>query len=442
MAYNLANHGTYSNSCQLFWEACDSEALVPTYYREPVYPALLAAGILLNSDTRSMTRSEFWPEPELMSEKSHATLRMVNSLLLFGVAIISGLIVFFLTTSSIAAYITLFLVGLSPGLIKTVPFFLSENTAAFFLSAMILFLVAGLRKGEAWLFALSGFSLGLLALTKAAYLFSAPLVLVVIGLYGWRTGSWKKSSLLFAAYIASFIIVVFAWMWRNQVQFGDFTIAERGGTMVTTRLYFNRMTRDEYLASFMIWAPSSFGRKYLRDNYDPEIRERFDRRNPDGFYRASRAYAAGVLKEKGRAEGDAILKREAIREMVKHPLKHFLVSISMAVRGMFVESDTGFVFGGLNLKEISINPTLFSSMFLLLLIALWKRNPELLALVIFACFSFAFHACFSNSRARYNQPILPVLWMSLVVLCYYLFALLSRYRKSAFGQPEEGGRVE
>ena len=296
MAYNLANHGTYSNSCQLFWEACDSEALVPTYYREPVYPALLAAGILLNSDTRSMTRSEFWPEPELMSEKSHATLRMVNSLLLFGVAIISGLIVFFLTTSSIAAYITLFLVGLSPGLIKTVPFFLSENTAAFFLSAMILFLVAGLRKGEAWLFALSGFSLGLLALTKAAYLFSAPLVLVVIGLYGWRTGSWKKSSLLFAAYIASFIIVVFAWMWRNQVQFGDFTIAERGGTMVTTRLYFNRMTRDEYLASFMIWAPSSFGRKYLRDNYDPEIRERFDRRNPDGFYRASRAYSAGVLK--------------------------------------------------------------------------------------------------------------------------------------------------
>jgi hypothetical protein len=113
----------------------------------------------------------------------------------------------------------------------------------------------GVAKRSIALIALAGLLFGTFALCKAAGIYvAAGLVLVLL----LRATYTEAPSLRRRAGIAGVLAVCCAsvvapWLWRNGMTFGTFRIAERGGLAIYTRALLNQMSDVEFEGTFYVW---------------------------------------------------------------------------------------------------------------------------------------------------------------------------------------------
>lgn len=136
---------------------------------------------------------------------------------------------------------------------------------------------------------LAGLTLGLLALSRFAYQYYLPLLLLilVIGYINRQPFDWRRVGASVSLAIMGFGLLVTPWLMRNQQIFASTTLGTSGSTgVITARVFYNRMTPEEYATAFVYWLPfvgDTIAQRIFPDSHW----SRLDVSNPDGFRQQS-----------------------------------------------------------------------------------------------------------------------------------------------------------
>jgi 4-amino-4-deoxy-L-arabinose transferase-like glycosyltransferase len=301
----------------------------------------------------------------------------------------------------------------------------SELPTAALLVIGSLLLSAGWARGKAVWTVVAGIVFGMLALVKASFLYVFAGVIVIIAVTAatqwWRTRD-RNTTTRGLLLLAGFAIVVAPWMYRNHVHFDTFSIAQRGGGVLSIRVMKDQMSLEEYVGSFYVWAPHGLQPfvgtilGFTPDDLERGGRlQRLNRRStsnffvednlweeagrPDrvvSFYRKARAAHVQLKNElmargEDPAQSDAILQERSLRYIREHPWRHFALTIPFLWRGALIA---------------------FPVLALTLWLSVRRRNWELARFALPAFGLVMFYALLSHFIPRYGAPVFP-----LVIVC-------------------------
>lgn len=253
--------------------------------------------------------------------------------------------------------------------------------------------------------AVTGASLGLLTLTRPEFLYLALAVLALRVLWALAAPAPRRHSAWTAvlALVAACALIVVPWSARNYATFGDPALTETyGGQILAQRVQYNRMTAAEFGAAFVYWLPD-FGDSLARRML-PESSYRRLGFQPGTYYADGLAYHAKLARERG---GDAAATAALLREdVLGHPVKHGLVTLALAWRGVFIAKLWGL--GGL----------------LAFVAVLIRRSPARAAFARAswpAWFMLLFYAAVSVAIPRYSVCFVPIFSVALALSLGRLF---------------------
>jgi 4-amino-4-deoxy-L-arabinose transferase-like glycosyltransferase len=244
MAVNLSHHDVISLD--------QSPPYKPTMYREPA--PVVVNSLAVDASDLLLGRAEagaYFSGSRARLIKDQNTIWMC--LLWLGVFGVTRLF-----TGSFWAALLAACIALRPFLNDThVNNLTTELLAGVFLMFGTLALVCGVARRSVVLIALAGLLVGMFALCKAAGMYVAAglvLVLLLRATYGPEAVSLRRRAGIAAVLAVCSAGVVAPWLFRNVVNFGVFQIAERGGLAVYTRALLNQMSSVEFEGTFFAWA--------------------------------------------------------------------------------------------------------------------------------------------------------------------------------------------
>jgi len=387
----------------------------PSAHRAPAYPALLAAVILASPDLRALTLGE------ILREDALPLLRpfwIVNTLLLLGSAAAAMIIVRRATGSRIAAWLALGAVGLDTALVGRTANLHSENLATPLLAAFSLVLALGVSGRSLRLFAVCGFLLSLLTLTRPAFFYLwVPVAILAISLPWWTGWDRKRSRAAALVFVAAFVPLTAGWMARNAWHFDRFFVAEGSGVNLDIRSRLDMMSFRQGVASFVLWSRSPLARRSHPSGWGGWIGEdelAFLEGSDDRHYHKRATNRRQELRnEHGGVEADRLQRKEAMRRILSHPVRHALATIPIAHRGIYQH-------------DMMPSLALYAALVGVFVLAVRRREALLVALFLPALFTVVFHSLLTENITRYNEPIVPLLWCALLVCAFRAIAAEAR----------------
>ncbi|MEM8723668.1 MAG: hypothetical protein AAGE84_31060 [Cyanobacteria bacterium P01_G01_bin.39] len=398
MAYNNFQYGVISDL------RTDQPDITPTYRREPLYSFLLSGFLKAIADPQTTTHDCLTkPEPACVSLQLQ--LQWFNLFLLFLLTITTFLAARIIVGDNFAPYLASLLVGISPGLTDAINNFYTELIAALplLILATFLYLSVTRKRWQPYVIA-AGCAFGLLMLTKAVFLYFGVILSCAFALFAVKQRSWKPIKMMITVLLVAYLIAGL-WMTRNYLYFGTAKISGRGGEVLAIRAKFSEMSWSEYRASWLVFTP---GKPLLKTWFDREDYARFDRGNPEGFYRSTKervsAMRSGdtVQKVYQQQAIDNQLKAESISKIKRNWVKHLALSATFAYRGSFVR-----MFAENSLVPLRL--VYFISLFTILIWALKYQDTGLIFFMLPALYSYAIHACASHYIPRFSDPLIPCL---------------------------------
>lgn len=273
---------------------------------------------------------------------------------------------------------------------------LTENLSILLSAVMTLAICKTVHGPLRWYFVL-GLSVGLLVLARPEFIYLAYafIAFAIVRALAVRSASAWREGILLAIAIA---IAVTPWQLRNQIAFGDAALTEAyAGPTLAQRVAYNRMGATELAAAFVYWFPD-FGDTVAKRVFPPDAYAKLSF-GPASYANDGVALHRELVAEIGMRED--VLQTLIVEEVVGHPLKHALVTLALAWRGVFVAKLWGVA--GL-------------AAFLFVLVRR-ERPWRLLALASApAWFMLAFYAAVSVSIPRYSVCFIPVFSLSLGVV--------------------------
>ena len=299
-------------------------------------------------------------------------------------------------------------------------------TEALLLPLMGLFTVflvlAYQTKRMRWMLA-AGASLALAALTRPAYCYLFLVITATLA-GGVLVGKRRLFLTACAAFVLAYGVVVTPWMLRNKLQFDRFALTTGyAGDILAQRVAYDRMGWDELAMAFLYWFPD-FGDNIAKAFFPRRYFEKL-KWTGDSYYAA----VAPALYQRVLVEAkspDAVLPRLLRTEILAHPVKHVLVSLPLAWRGVFVRKYWGIV-----------------GLICFIIVALRRRDRPDHALLVASLpvwFMVAFHALVSVSIPRYNLPLIPLYAYAMAWAAYAAGTRLVAGRTAHHTARATGGR--
>jgi hypothetical protein len=292
-----------------------------------------------------------------------------------------------------------------------------------------------------------GISLACLALTKAAFFYISlgAIIVLAIQMYtrrkafeiqaplpSFRILGGQREFPILGFVLLSFLGVTGIWVVRNAVELHQFRIADRGGDV----LYLRVLTMQKpILGGLYAYAPRVYQpwigeiTGYERKDIEPGgrladllARNREDdiRKKRWKIYQAEMEKAG--VKFRGRNKAQGWLAREALKRYVSDPVALVGWLPVFAMRGSF------FLFNELTDKAIYIHLTvlLILNFLAVSLVSLFRSRVETCSVFMLALGLYLFHAMFTHGLQRYNEPLVPFVWLALVYTASYLGGLVAR----------------
>jgi hypothetical protein len=453
IAFNLYDNGNFAKDG-------DNGHYLPTNLREPLPPAVVALYLkLVPPAVQPMTAES------LHFGANTRYVKLSNLLWVFLGMFGSWLLFHELTGRRVA--------GLAAVVLTSVFFFhnkvvvnalYTELQAGALLIWMAWLLLRAMRQPSAGRLVLAGAVAGLLCLTKAVFLYAAPLGLLVLALCWVRDqglGRWpglKALTRFMAIAMAGFALVVGPWIARNQALLGTHEISSgRSGYVLFKRALLDQMTPAEFKGGFYWYGPNDYqmavaGTSFAITREDAIQRDgRVARLNgahsefllsdkqalyagrPDqvvSFYNKSAAVfvqLVNIFRAGGHAHpemaADQLMQKVALQNMLAHPLDHLKVSALLFWRGLWCISPvTNIPFSPSReaAKDIILLANVGGVLSLLVVfgLGLRRRSSPLLALTVLPVTMMGFYALLSQNLPRFTAPALPIMLICLLVLVH------------------------
>lgn len=359
----------------------------------PLYPAFLAASALLDpAFDRSL--SCFVQQSDAPSCPHQAPLpRTLQFAMTIGIYLMLWRIAVRATGSPRIGALTLG-VGLlaAPVLIRSVIMLMTETLSLLFVTAATAAAVEAARTQRplGWVLA-SGVMLGLAAMTRPEFVYLFPPAALVGAWLVLRRPHRFRGVALIAVFLLGGAVVIGPWVARNAAVLSHPAMTSGYAALVLAqRVAFDLMTWPQYGRFYVCGLPDGNGMGHLLFGANGCEPFQYESR-PDTFYwignhtfmQATIAAAGGVQHQLG------YLLRHYI---LAHPLWHMLVSIPMALRGMWIDH-----YWGLVLAVLCVPMTWR---------ALRRGDDALMISTLPAWFMLAFHAAVAVNQERYNMMLI------------------------------------
>lgn len=439
MAYNLYASGNLSRA--------EDAPFVPTNYREPLPPTVTAAFLALSADIHLPLALQ-----GLFEGEGARLVKRVN-VVWIGLGLVGCWVLTYLMcrrhwvslVAVLAAYLFFFSAKVTADTLYT------ELPAAVLLVWTAVVLVWLSYSNRLWPSALSGLLLGMLALTKAVFLYVFLALLPFLVLYYVLARRDLKISTRWIAmtlFSLCFLITVGSWMVRNKVVLDRFEISQRGGIVLLVRALKDGMSTDEVAGAYWLWGPALYkrlvrGSPWGFSDTDFALGGRFQRLNRDigkgdgeaetttdpqrvvSFYKQARAGRRQLQGEfiAARREhpdnaADDLLRARAVEMIVAAPGAHLAMTPLFLWRGIWCFPDVQLPFnaGGYQGYVINaVNAVAYLSLFGVFAFGLARRRYDLVAMTVVSLGMLACGALFSHNIPRYSAPAIPIMLISLLV---------------------------
>jgi hypothetical protein len=400
----LERHGVLSFS------APGAAAPVPTAYREPGYPALIAVAWRFTGGAPAALGEAIVQLPSNAAVWRPVVALNLSLLLLSAVAV--GVGVGKLAGPARGA-LAFALVACSPALAANVPKAMSENLAAAHWSLAALCILALARRERGARLA-TIFVVGLLPLSRAEGALLLPLALLVDVLAG--AGRPARERLRAAALLTLGLALPSAlWMTRNLGLLGHPVLSDRSGLALSVRAALDADIDQFGLRSALLaWTPLDVSlRLDRRSSPEPTWLEFRPVDGSNYYFRTVRRWQETRRSQADSLAVDGEFRRAALRRFASHPWDHVRAGAAVAWRGLFAESSPDWA-RPLDLRSL-LGLALAAALTFATATALARRSLAVVALLAPAWTGFAFHVAATEFLPRYSVPFLPLAWAAVAL---------------------------
>ena len=345
IAQDLRTDGVFTNGFTYEPNRIDRPA-TPGMRFTPLYPALLTAAATLDPRfRRGMACLVSGRGQNAACPRAATVVRLAQFLMLGLFYLLLWWMARTVLRSERAGWIGLGLALLTaPDMLGYVNYVMTEMTALTLVTGATAAAVRGLTRPAVRLrwFILAGGLAGLAALTRPAFLYLF-LLCACAGLIGALLSKDRaRNTRLTIAFLLAGAVVIAPWIARNAIVMGDAALtAGYGPHVLNERIAFDAMSWHEYALSFLCWLPDGNGMGSLLIGPGACHRFQLDL-TPDSFY----GIGNGALMRQSLAAsgGWPHMTGYLLRTYIlPHPLKHALVTLSLALRGLWISHYWGFV---------------------------------------------------------------------------------------------------
>ena len=316
--------------------------------REPFLPAVIAIADLTRQALGHAPlpiRCLQSPYPECWPK--HAPYKVVQVVFLLLAAVGSFFLVLWFTRTRLLAYTSFFLVAKSAVLLYGLDDFYTEIVAAALMVSTCVLSLLALNKRRWEYSALLGLSLTALVLTKVVFAWLwAFIALAFVVSDRLEKKSNRSTALLVSVFLAVHFASVGAYMTRNYVTSGDFSLVERReGPVWSIRVAYNEMRDDEFAIGFWYYLPMVSESELVNRGIPRAAFERFTPGNEAGFRLTGQRNYQSRLRGDEQGPARREIANDAKAQVLANPWQHLKVSLLLAWRGVFAEYGLGHTHG-------------------------------------------------------------------------------------------------
>jgi hypothetical protein len=441
-AHNIYLHNTFSH--------LGGDDPVPTNFREPLPP--FVTGIYLKLASLG---GGLWSFEQLRSSEKSRFVKLSNLIWVFLGLVATWLLAHRLMESHWAALAVTGVVFWFT--FHTAPFvdtLYTELPAATLLLWTSYALLAAVQKNSWPGFLLAGLLLGMLALTKAAFLYVGAVAIPLIGVLLALSARGNRRAMLSEGLLPSVVMLVglaatvSPWIVRNHLLLGDTEIAQRA-SVIYGRAVMNQMSAEEIKGVFYLYGPYLYQRAVagtsLADRGDDfERYGRWQRLNrgassfalsdreaqyagrPENAVSFHRIIAAEGIAFRRQAElsghpdpVDATedhFREQGVRMILEQPGRHLLMSAPFFWKGFWSFPDVRTPFAPVHWQqEITELLNLISglALFGLFLVGILRLRLDWVAITLLPVGMLLLHALFTHNIPRYSLPAHPLMLVAL-----------------------------
>ncbi len=462
-AHNIYLHNTFSHR--------DGDDLIPTNFREPLPPFVTGAYLKLASLNGGQ-----WSFEQLRSSELSRLVKLSNLIWVFLGLLATWLLAQHLLRSHFAAMlVTGFVFWFTFHTPRLVDTLYTELPAATLLLWTAYALLMATQRRSLLLFLAAGLLLGLLTLTKAAFLFVGAVAIPLIGVLLLLSGKTSRASWLRGGVLPSLTmlvglsVLVAPWMVRNHLLLGDLEISQRAA-VVYGRAVLNQMSAEEIKGVFYLYGPHLYqrivagttladlgddferGGRWQRLNRgastfalsDREARHAGRPENAVSFHHFVSAEGVAFhrqLKESGHPNPDAAtndhFRDQGMRMILEQPGRHLMMSVPFFWKGFWSFRHVHIPFAPVHWQqEIVEIVNLLSglALFGLFVLGVLRLRLDWVAVTLLPVGMLLLHALFTHNIPRYSVAAHPLMLLALaVVVAGLLQHLWTRLRHDAPG---------
>lgn len=422
LSHNLAFNGVFSYDGEM-----------PTNFREPVSSFLNAINIRLFTNIKeSIPLERLISQPDIVTQ-----LTQINIFYLFLLYLSMWWLTFQIMNAHawvvLSTFLTMSFFTIGTTYLQSL---LSDLPSIILLIFTVSVLLSLYKKPKIWNSIALSFCLAALMLSKGVFFYLGPIYMLFIGaLFCFQPKDLFRILRIKYLVLSLFGSILFLspWMIRNQSHFDDFSLTQRGGTILMIRAEKDQMNHEEFKGAFYVYSPNVLKRLmfewigYKQSDYwdggklqrlnrdlknDNAAIEAGDYERIHSFLRKTMYVTIPAVRSEALQKGidpDKYLKEKAVELIMKNPAKHLKTSLAFAWRGLWF-------YQGNHLSYVLLIAISYFAFLYIFFKSVFSLDVMMLVFFAMPVLVFLFHSLLTHNISRYLLPMLPFVSISLVVL--------------------------